>query len=115
MNKESAVAKEMHDNLLSLKEEFNKRGMTNANLVDKIYTEIYEKGISANISATAFTTALALIFKLKGEMVERQEVSVVDGLSEAHGALSDRRAAREAKENGLEQAIDDAIDSSIEA
>ena len=107
MNKESAVAKEMHDNLLSLKEEFNKRGMTNANLVDKIYTEIYEKGISANISATAFTTALSLIFKLKGEMVDKQEIMITDDLASAHDALDARIASREVGTEELMDVIED--------
>ena len=102
MDKTSAVAKSMQDKLTQFETALNSNGLTLDYLAQRLKTIVSDpKSLNTALSA------ITMLLKQQQVLVDRTEVSVTDGLTEAHDALLAQRASREVEEaSELESAID---------
>ena len=109
MTTQSAVAKSMHDKLKQFDDALIANGITLEYLAQRLKT-IVGNAKSYGVALSA----ISMLLKQQQILVERSEVTVTDGLTEAHEALKAKRATRDG-EPDTALAIDNAIDSSIDA
>lgn len=103
MNTQSIVAKSMQERLDKFETALTANGLTLEYLAQRLKT-IIENSSSYNTALSAIT----MLLKQQQVLVDRSEVTVTDGLSDAHDALVAQRASRESKEVAE---LSDVIDS----
>ncbi len=102
MTTQTAVAQEMASKL----EQFDSALANNGLTIDYLTKQLYAI-ISGSKSDQAKLSAITMVLKQQAILVDRSEVTVTDGLTEAHDALVAQRASREREEAAvLEEAMD---------